>query len=64
MPLFKGSSKRTISRNIREVMHSYEETGMIGNSRPASKAAAARQAEAIAYDKAGKSRSKRKPRKR
>lgn len=64
MPLFKGSSKRTISRNIHEVMHKYHETGMIGNSRPASEAAAAKQAEAIAYDKAGESRQKKKTRKR
>lgn len=58
MPLLKGSSKRTISRNIREVMRHYNATGIIGNSRPASKAEALDQAAGIAYDKAGKSRHK------
>jgi len=43
MPLKKGSSKKVISENIRELRHS---------GRPE------KQAVAIAYDKAGKSRKK------
>lgn len=56
MPLKKGSSQKTISSNIGEMVGAYKETGKIGTSRPKSKAAAAKQAAAIAYDKAGKSR--------
>lgn len=44
MPLKKGKSKRTISANIRELMHSGKKQS---------------QAIAIAYSKAGKSRKKR-----
>lgn len=56
MPLKKGSSQKTISANIGEMVGSYKETGKIGTSRPKSKAAASKQAAAIAYEKAGKSR--------
>ena len=45
MPLKKGSSKKTISKNIEELVRS---------GRPV------KQAAAIAYDKAGKSRGKKK----
>lgn len=56
MPLKKGSSQKTISANIGEMVGSYKETGKIGTSKPKSKAAAAKQAAAIAYEKAGKDR--------
>jgi hypothetical protein len=56
MPLKKGSSKKTISANIGEMVTSYKDTGKLGTSRPKSKAAAVKQATAIAYDKAGKAR--------
>lgn len=48
MPLKKGSSKKTISENIRE---------LINSGRPADQAAA------IAYDKAGKSNKDKKEKK-
>ena len=59
MPLSKGKSQKTISGNIGEMVRSYKESGKIGTSRPASKRAAVKQAAAIAYSKAGKSRMKR-----
>ena len=59
MPLRKGSSQKTISSNIGEMVRSYKKKGKIGTSKPASVGAATRQAAAIAYDKAGKSRSMR-----
>lgn len=53
MPLKKGRSQETISRNIRTEMHKYEKTGKIGrNSHPRSKKKALKQAVAIAMDKA------------
>jgi len=58
MPLRKGSSRKTITRNIGEMMHGWEEKGKIGASRPRSKKKAAKQAAAIAMKKAGKSRNK------
>jgi hypothetical protein len=58
MPLKKGSSQKTISRNIGELVGTYKEKGRIGTSKPKSKAAAVKQAAAIAYSKAGKSRKK------
>lgn len=56
MPLKKGSSQKTISRNIGEIVRDYKQDGMIGTSKPASKAAAVKQAAAIAYAKAGKTK--------
>lgn len=56
MPLKKGSSQKTISRNIGELVGAYKEKGRIGTSKPKSKGAAVKQAAAIAYAKAGKSR--------
>lgn len=49
MPVKAGTSKRTFVSNISEIMHSFAKTGRIGNSRPASKAKAVKQAVAIAY---------------
>ena len=56
MPLKKGSSQKTISRNIGEPVGAYKEKGRIGTSKPKSKGAAVKQAAAIAYAKAGKTR--------
>lgn len=58
MPLKKGSSQKTISKNIGEMMGKYKETGKIGTSKPKSKKAAVAQAAAAAYAKAGKSKKK------
>jgi hypothetical protein len=54
MPLEKGSSKKTISKNIKTEMKNYKKTGKIGKSKPESKKKAVKQATAIAYSKAGK----------
>lgn len=59
MPLKKGRSKKTISKNIATSLREYKKRGKIGKSRPKSAAKARRQAVAIAYAKAGKSRRKR-----
>jgi hypothetical protein len=59
MPLSKGKSQKTISGNIGEMVRSYKESGKLGTSRPASVRKAVKQAAAIAYSKAGKSRTKR-----
>ena len=56
MPLKPGKSQKAISRNIREVMTSYEKKGTIGTSKPKSKKKAQQQAVAIALSKAGKKR--------
>ncbi|MEO8102166.1 MAG: hypothetical protein ABI790_06555 [Betaproteobacteria bacterium] len=52
MPLRKGSSRESVSSNIKTLVHDYEKTGAIGNSKPASKKKAIKQAVAIAMDKA------------
>jgi len=56
MPLKKGKSQKTISKNIGEMMGSFEKKGTIGTSAPKSKKAAQKQAVAIALKSAGKSR--------
>ena len=58
MPLKSGSSQKVIQENIRELVNSWKKTGKIGNSRPENEEEAIRQATAIAYAKAGKSRDK------
>ena len=58
MPLKSGKSKKVISKNIKELVNTYEEKGKIGTSKPKSKAAAIKQSVAIAYSKAGKSKKK------
>jgi stalled ribosome alternative rescue factor ArfA len=58
MPLKKGSSDKTISANIATEMKSYKKTGKIGTSKPKSDKAAQKQAVAVAYSKAGKSKKK------
>jgi hypothetical protein len=55
MPLKKGSSQKTVSSNIGEMMRKYKKTGEIGTSKPASKGKAMKQAVAIALTTAGKS---------
>lgn len=56
MPLKKGKSNETVSENIKEMMDDYKKKGKIGNSKPESKEKAQKQAAAIAYKKAGRSR--------
>ncbi len=58
MPLKKGSSRKTLSKNVKTEMHAYEKSGKIGNSKPASKKKAQKQAVAIAYSKARESGAK------
>lgn len=55
MPLKRGSSNKTVSSNISEMMGSYKKTGKLGTSKPKSKKKAQKQAVAIALNKAGKS---------
>lgn len=56
MPLKRGSSNKTVSSNISEMMGSYKKTGKLGTSKPKSKKKAQKQAVAIALTKAGKSK--------
>ncbi len=57
MPLHKGSSWKTVGSNIKEMMDSYKQTGMIGNTKPKSKEHALKIAQAAAMRKAGKHKS-------
>jgi hypothetical protein len=52
MPLSKGSSPKTISANIAELLRAYKKTGKIGNTRPKNLAHAQKIATAIAQGKA------------
>lgn len=54
MPLKKGSSNKTVSKNISELMKKYKKSGMIGSSKPKTKKKAQKQAIAIALSSAGK----------
>lgn len=58
MPLKSGKSKKVIGENIAEMTRKYKATGKIGTSKPKSMRAAQKQAAAIAYSKAGRSRKK------
>lgn len=58
MPLKKGKSQKTISGNIGEMVRKFKDTGKIGTSRPSSKRAAVKQAAAIAYSTARRSKRK------
>lgn len=55
MPLKSGTSKKTISKNVSELMGAYKKSGKIGASKPKTKKAAQKQAVAIAYQKANES---------
>jgi len=55
MPLKSGSSKKTVSNNIKELVDDWKQDGDIGNSHPKTKKAAVKQAVAISLKKAGKS---------
>lgn len=63
MPLRKGRSKKTISSNIKEMVHKFKKSGKIGSSKPGSMRKAIAIAAAAAFRKAGKSRKRRKRRK-
>lgn len=52
MPLKKGSSQKSISFNVAELMRGYKKTGTIGTSTPKSAKAAQKQSVAIALSKA------------
>jgi hypothetical protein len=56
MPLKKGSSQKTISGNISEMVGKFKKSGSIGTSKPKGKKAAVKQAVAIALTTAGKSK--------
>ena len=58
MSLTKGSSKKSITKNISELMKQYKETGKIGTSTPKNKEKAHKQAVAIAMSEAEKSKKK------
>ena len=53
MPLKSGSSRKTVSGNIQELVDTYQSKGRIGTSTPKSKKAAVKQAVAISLKKAG-----------
>ena len=56
MPLKKGRSGKTISSNVKTLVHEWERDGKIGSSHPTSKKKAITQAVAISMRKAGVSR--------
>ena len=58
MPLKSGSSKKVIGKNISELVETFKKKGKIGDSKPKSKKAAVKQAAAVAYAKAGKTKVK------
>ncbi len=47
MPLSKGRSRKTVGRNVKKLVHEYENKGTIGASHPTSKKKAIKQAVAI-----------------
>lgn len=60
--LKKGGSRATVSANIKEIVDDWEKDGAIGNSHPATKQQAVKQAVAIALGQARKTaRGKAKP---
>ncbi len=54
MPTSKANEK--VGRNIKKIVHNWEQDGAIGNSHPKSKKKAIKQAVAISFKKAGKSK--------
>jgi hypothetical protein len=58
MPLVKGKSNKAVGKNIQTLVDDFQKSGQIGTSRPANKAAAVKQATAIALQKAGRQKAK------
>jgi len=58
MPLVKGKSDKAVGKNIQTLVDDFQRSGRIGTSRPANKAAAVKQATAIALQKAGRQKAK------
>lgn len=58
MPLAKGKSNKTVSKNIQTLVDDYQKSGRIGTSKPANKKAAVKQAVAISLRQAGKPKPK------
>ncbi len=58
MPLVKGKSNKAVSKNIQTLVDDFQRSGKIGTSKPANKAAAVKQATAIALQKAGRQKAK------
>ena len=58
MPLKHGSSKKTISSNIRECILSYKKSGKIGNIKPKNLKHAVKICSAASYSTARKSKGK------
>jgi len=56
MPLQKGKSEKTVSGNIKKLVHEYDATGTVGTSHPLTRKKAIKQAVAISLKKAGCSR--------
>lgn len=56
MPLKSGKSNKAIGANIQTLVDDFQRSGKIGTSKPKNKAAAIKQATAIAYSKAGRSK--------
>ena len=59
MPLKEGSSRDIIGSNIKEIVHSWENSGNIGTSHPTDKKKAVKQAVAIALEKSRESKGSR-----
>jgi len=58
MPLKKGRSQATISKNIKECIMSYKKSGKVGNTHPKNLAHAVKICSAAAYTSARKSKGK------
>jgi hypothetical protein len=54
MPLVKGKSNKAVGKNIQTLVDDFQKSGRIGTSKPANKAAAVKQATAIALRTAGR----------
>ena len=54
MPMKSGSSNRTVSQNVSELLKAYHRTGTIGNTTPKSNEKARQIALAAAFTKAGR----------